>query len=377
MLNNDNFKTLLTFNRENPNKYPDFNKKYYNTHKSVGLCNQLFSIINPILLSNKNFFVIDSFYLGHSTRKCCPITKIIDLEKTSYKMSTILNRPIYLLDRTKIKLEFISVFYGTNNKKLDILDNFKDYFYQNNKISKNINLNQLFTDPVQNQTKKLYITYKVNNFIIQEEILEINTKLSQDISFNLDIINNNWNKASRDFGWYNRSNQQIFNLLLNSITFNNKLYDLVNSLKYNNINTVHLRIEPDSIEFWSKQNKMSESCFYNLLINKYHEIISKNIPKNESLLILSGISKNNDFIKKIEQNYQVLLFDKNKILKDFDYQGNELNAIIDLILGFNTKKNFIGCHNLKENRGSTFTYTILNKIKHINKFMIDLDDINN
>ena len=56
MLNNNNFKNILTFNRQYPNESPDFNKKYYNTYKSVGLCNQLFSIINPILNSNRNFF---------------------------------------------------------------------------------------------------------------------------------------------------------------------------------------------------------------------------------------------------------------------------------------------------------------------------------
>jgi hypothetical protein len=375
MLNNDNFKNILTFNRETPNKLPDFNKKYFNTFKSVGLCNQLFSIINPILNTNKNFIIIDSFYLGHSTRKCCPITEIIDLEKTSCKMSTILNRRIYLLDRTNIKLEFISVFYGTKNKKIDILDNFKSYFYQKNKLSKNLNINELFNDPVLNEPKNLYITYKLNNYIIQEDIPEINTRLSEELSFDLDIINNKWNKTSRDFGWYNKSNQEKFNMLLNSITFNNKLYDLVNSLKYIDTNTIHLRIEEDSINFWSKQNNISEKMFYKLLIDKYYNLINVNIPKNETLLILSGISKNHEFIKKIDKNHQVLLFNKEQILKDFKYQGNELNAIIDLILGFQTKKNFIGCHNLKENRGSTFTYTILNKINNINKFMIDLDNI--
>ena len=72
-------------------------------------------------------------------------------------MSTILNKPIYLLDRSKINLEFISVFYGTNDKKIDVLKKFTDVFYQNNKLPKNINLNQLFTDPIINQTKKKYL----------------------------------------------------------------------------------------------------------------------------------------------------------------------------------------------------------------------------
>ena len=69
------------------------------------------------------------------------------------------------------------------------------------------------------------------------------------------------------------------------------------------------------------------------------------------------------------------------IVENFAINGSNIIACVknktDEIQNWaiQTKKNFIGCHNLKENRGSTFTYTILNKINNINKFMIDLDNI--
>jgi len=374
MLNNNNFITILTFNRENPELAPDFNKKYFKTYRSVGLCNQLFSIINPILNSNNNFFIIDSFYLGNSSRKCAPISKIIDLERTSYKMSIILNRPIYLLDRNNLNIEFISIFYGNNNHKIDITDKFIDYFKKNESIKTDISLNDLFTDPVLNQSKELYIVYRIDDYMIQEILPENKTKLMEELSFNKDILNKKWDKSCRNFGWYDK-NPSLFNNLLNSITFSKKIYKLVDSLSIPFKNTIHLRIEGDSIEFWSKQNKISEKAFYLFLIDKYKRHITENLDKNENLLILSGVSEDHDFIKKLQENYNVTIVDKSKLLKDFEYNGNELNAIIDLILGFKTTDLFIGCHNMDKKRGSTFTYTILNKLKNVKKYMIDLDSI--
>lgn len=374
MLNNNNFITILTFNRENPELAPDFNKKYFKTYRSVGLCNQLFSIINPILNSNNNFFIIDSFFLGNSSRKCAPISKIIDLERTSYKMSIILNRPIYLLDRNNLNIEFISIFYGNNNRKIDITDKFIDYFKKNGSIKTDISLNDLFTDPIANQSKELYIVYRIDDYMIQEILPENKTKLMEELSFNKDILNKKWDKSCRNFGWYDK-NPSLFNNLLNSITFFKKIYELVDSLSIPFKNTIHLRIEGDSIEFWSKQNKISEKAFYLFLIDKYKRHITENIDKNENLLILSGVSEDHDFIKKLQENYNVTIVDKSKLLKDFEYNGNELNAIIDLILGFKTTDLFIGCHNMDKKRGSTFTYTILNKLKNVKKYMIDLDSI--
>ena len=48
MLNNKNFKTVIIYNREKINQLPNFNQKYLKTGKAVGLCNQLFSLINNI-----------------------------------------------------------------------------------------------------------------------------------------------------------------------------------------------------------------------------------------------------------------------------------------------------------------------------------------
>ena len=67
--------------------------------------------------------------------------------------------------------------------------------------------------------------------------------------------------------------------------------------------------------------------------------------------------------------------DKKKIIKKIGYDGNEISAIIDLIIGKQTKKIFIGCHNFNLKRGSSFSYTICNTLDNTIKAMIDLDDI--
>ena len=96
MLNNNNFTRINIYKRENLELIPNYNIKYTKTYKSIGLCNQLFSIVNAILYHKNTFLIIDSFYLGYDTKKCAPISKIIDLVSTSFKVSQILNKEVFV-----------------------------------------------------------------------------------------------------------------------------------------------------------------------------------------------------------------------------------------------------------------------------------------
>ena len=107
----------------------------------------------------------------------------------------------------------------------------------------------------------------------------------------------------------------------------------------------------------------------------YINLIKKYIKSNENITLLSGIDENHEFIKLLD-NYNIIKFDKKQFIEKFNYKGNEINAIIDLIIGQKTKKLFIGCHNLELNRGSSFSYTIYQKLsKNILTILIDLDNI--
>ena len=372
MLNNKNFKTVIIYNRENIDQIPNFNQKYLKTGKAVGLCNQLFSLINNIIISAHNFIVIDSFYLGHNVKKCAPISEILNLELMSYKFSDILNRKIYLLDRNKLNLNIISVFYGTAEKKIDVTNKFNDHFFINNNLSKNININLLFTDPVLNKQKSLYLTYKLDSYIIKEQFLEVNNHLQDDISFNLNKLKYNWNNVKHSLGW---TDHTYFNLCLNNIVFSDSIKEIIRKININIYQTIHLRLEDDSIDHWSTQNNISKLDFKQKLVNKYLTLINNYIDVKKNVLILSGLDKNDIFYNNLNQ-LELKFLDKEYLLKDFKYKGQEINAILDLEMGKKTKNLFIGCHNLKEKRGSSFSYTLINKLEGLNKYLIDLDNIN-
>lgn len=372
MLNTNNFENVTIYKREYINELPNYDQKYFKTGKAVGLCNQIFSLINNIIKSNNNFIVIDSFYLGHNVKKCAPISDILNLELISYIYSDILNRKIYLLDRNKLNLKIISVFYGTEEKKIDVTEKFKDHFFINNSLNKNININLLFSDPVPNKQKNLYLTYKLDLFIIKEKFVEVNNHLQNNISFNINKIKNNWYNVKHYLGW---TDHNYFNLCLNNIVFSEGINQILNKINLDVEQTIHLRLENDSIDHWSIQNNISKLEFKQKLVNKYLKLINKYGNKNKQILILSGLDKNDLFYNNLKE-FELVFLDKEKLLKNFKYKGQEINAILDLEMGKKTKNLFIGCHNLKEKRGSSFSYTLINKLQNTNKHLIDLDNIN-
>ena len=68
---------------------------------------------------------------------------------------------------------------------------------------------------------------------------------------------------------------------------------------------------------------------------------------------------------------------KNEYLNEYyGSTGRELCGIIDLIIGIDYSKLFIGCHSFKLSRGSSFSYVISKNITY-KKILIDLDNINN
>ena len=144
--------------------------------------------------------------------------------------------------------------------------------------------------------------------------------------------------------------------------------------KLKSVNVIHLRIEEDGINHWSKQNNMGVITFKKTLIDKYINLIKNNIRKEDITIILSGQTKNAvvDYMQANE--YNIMFIDKKFNLNQ---KGRELNAIIDLIIGKFCNNIFIGCD------GSTFSELLSKTIPGMNdsgdiiqKIMFDLNNIN-
>lgn len=142
---------------------------------------------------------------------------------------------------------------------------------------------------------------------------------------------------------------------------------ILNVIKHNNksdqINVIHLRIEPDAIKHWSDINKISYNAFEKLVSNKYIEFIKNDINKNDATIILTG-SKSNNVLEFLKLNgYKHFL-----CKKPSNYR--EINAIFDLLLGKNCSNVFIGAG------GSTFTQLLANSYKsNVKTKIFNLNDI--
>ena len=54
--------------------------------------------------------------------------------------------------------------------------------------------------------------------------------------------------------------------------------------KTNNINCIHLRLEEDAVEHWAKENKMTPNDFKKIIEDKYIDVITRNLKKEDVTL---------------------------------------------------------------------------------------------
>lgn len=133
------------------------------------------------------------------------------------------------------------------------------------------------------------------------------------------------------------------------------------------INVVHLRVEGDGLDHWSKMNKMTRRNFEIKLHQIYRDLVS-NIPEREQLIILT-YDHNHSLITEWKDKYQIHVFNHKSTIR-----GREIHAIIDLLIGIQCNSIFIGCHNLELKRGSTFSYFLHKMIPaEVKRYWIDLD----
>jgi len=335
----------------------------------AGFTNQIFILITGILitlLSKKNIIIIDGFCCDYKTLKSKPISDIFDLEKIN---NFLFNKyKIKLYDKNKINFKIKSVYYGTNDIKIDITNEIINNFYTDNKflIRKNVIFNNIKYDPLYGIRKNVYITYNLGDNIDITEIFDEN--LNNDIIF--DLSNQYYDNT---FNFINSINKLFFEDILANIYYNKYYLNIANNyikpIINNSINILHLRLENDAINHWSKINNMDINIFSEIIHNKYIYLIKKYINKDSENIILS-YSENNAVIDYLKHNkYNYTFNTKNK-------EGREINALIDLLISFNCNNIFIGNFNLKTLTGSTFSYYINTKLSNnIKKILIDLDNI--
>lgn len=324
-----------------------------------GLCNQLCALISSICYSikyNKKIIIISEFLKSIHTNNLVPISEIININELNIFLKKY---DILLIDKYFISLKILNIKYGSQ----DVTANFSI----TNKlfISKNTNF-ETFSSEI---NKKIYVNIELNNNIYEFQYEQLNGYPLENIIINLEEKYNqitSWNILDEPFY------TNIFKEFLKNIKFSNKLnsiFSIENKIineKYSNINVIHLRLENDAIEHWSKMNNMDHNNFRNIAINKYIDVIKKYIDKQSITIILSS-SLDNPAIQFLKDNNYNIKMTNKYFSSDSE---RELNAIIDFLFGRLCNNVYIGPGN------STFTQFIIKSINNTKNILFNFDNIN-
>ena len=364
-MNRNQFKPISIFTRQNIIEDPNFNINYNLKCKAKGLCNQLFALCKGIIdakKQQKKFIIVDSFLSCIHTGKLLPLSKILNLKVTSSNLN------IVIIDRNSLDIECISGKYG----HIDVTYYFKKKF----NITINDNINKIFGDPSPGKFKELKLEFNLSNYILKYKIDEKHNNLTKNIWFNKEILSKNiWNNVVSSFCWYTNFDENMLHHILKNLKFVDDFYKIVEEMKKEigeKVNIVHFRLEDDGLRHWSKQNGLSIMKFKHKLLNSYDKFVNR-LQKKSKIYFLTDCTKE---LNRYSNDY--IIVNTNKLVKiknNLNIDGREIRAIIDLLYSIQCDGIFIGCHNLKLKRGSSFSYTInvLGKFKE--RYFIDLDKI--
>lgn len=293
-------------------------KKIFIVTPRGGLCNQLVSITNGIIYSdyfNRNVH-FNGFQVDYkNNEEYVSFDKILNFEKIQNKINK-LNLSVNLL----IDIKYDKLYKKIDNNNLSIKDLYKDINNPDN---------------------------------LDIDILNIGNLLNVNLppSNKIDYIN-------------------LSNKINIALEFSDYYIDCANSikkdLKLKNYACVHMRLEDDAIDYFSKYYKITNNT-YNKITQKNYikelEYIHKNKDKYNNIYVCSSLiiqdNINNDFYNELKEKYTLL--DKNHLINKNDINKyRELYAIIDFIIAKDADY-FIG------NQPSSFSHYINNYFNIKNK----------
>ena len=238
-----------------------------------------------------------------------------------------ISRPLEIhppfLVKNSNKLNIISAKYGTLNKWLDITPNVQTMVNNNHNnlyISKNINVNLLFTDPYPGKGKKIIIKY--NQHIL--EVAENKSKLVSSI--NICYLSESLEKIVSKYNVKNQYSYRFIvskinsitncNLLIFGINDDNKLWKSANNSGYTKIIKNHKDIEHE-INLYDKS--------WDIIIIDLEDDVFKNICIKHASYITNAIIFVNGCDTSINmERYLTLKFMyKNYLHLDFIYFFNK------------------------------------------------------
>jgi len=332
--------------------------------KGSGFGNQIYIISKAVSYANSNGYdviFLSKFLKQINTTETCNISEIIDLHETN---KLIIKYNVIIADLLNYNLNIIECYY--NNR--DILYYIEKFVDKNGKLNIpcNFNLNDINKEYIEKTEISLNIKYKINEFILNKTYKTTNGYLNEDIT--IDLINSKMYNISvfddNSHLFYYTKRNIIFNKIF-KLKVDEYIQEKINTYNINNIsniskkiNCIHIRLENDAIEHWSKEVNIIPEKYKISLENTYIKLIKETINKNELTLLLSHNYENKviDFLK--ENNYNYLTTPKWDNYRD-------ISAIYDCIVGSTYCNNvYFGIYE------SSFSFTIYHRNENIKKFVI-------
>jgi hypothetical protein len=318
----------------------------------TGFTNQIIFLASAIVSAanhRSNVVVVQAFLDNIRTRNYSPISHILNLEETNVFLKEKYN--VIVADRTNLVFELVNVLYGTPTSCVDITDFIRAKCMRNNRlgIPKKLDFNLIRGDPCVGKPKNILITYKINGYLFTRNLFAANRR--GDITLNTDGPYHLPVEYPLDISF------PMFDPILKNFVFHPTMVEKATQImsrieaSARKINVLHLRMEPDAISHWSKQNSTTEATFKQFLQQKYIELIEKYMSPEDEIIILSA-TFSNGVIDFLESNHY-----KYRFVEKF-FQGREKNAIVDLLVSRMCNNVFLG------NGGSMFSL-------YVSKMMVE------
>ena len=365
----------------------------------TGLCNQLYCIANNLCLAaaqtGNKVVILDDFLADIFSGEPKPSCDVLDLPKCNEMLKPY---GITMMYKNHITMKLHRVLLGLRHVgTVDITKQVEEQFMQPNHlfIPKGTFLTGLADeDPCPNVRKQIYVYYYLNDVLLQEVFYEENLYKLCDIEIKYSNYDGKPHMSEIHLSnpWLQRINRKdsrelrnLFDYFLKSFVykdeFNNKSRGFLERLQNETpssgkLHVVHLRNEIDAIKHWGTMNNMSMEDYRELYESTVKNIIRENIPKHETIMILTAEADGNPVIEELrDDGFKLFVREKEPI-------GRDMNAVVDLLIGKSCTGiyigNFILTPELGHQEGSTFSFTLYNSLRDYTKvFMIDMDNLKN
>lgn len=336
-----------------------------------GFGNQIYtiaqSIQNCIESGNSSDLILFTPFLKNiNTYEFCNLCDVVDIKETNIVLQKI-NAP-QIEDFHLFQLNILKAQIGSNDFFLDVTNAITSFLKDNTFLLPNtfnftgfcdILVKEVFYKyfiELDKKTFKLAITYKVNNTIINKQYEINNTGFLKD-ALEIDIRKNKPNYINictrHDENFYYVKKNIVFNKTFSDVVNEFVNVHLQNNNNNNKINCIHLRLEDDAMDAWSKENNIEKSIYKRIAENKYLREIQNNIKKDDLTIILAH-NYDNNVIKYLQDNGY------NYITTPIWSNYRDISAIYDCLVGEYCNNIYI-C--LWE---SSFSYLLGYRIKKMN-----------